>query len=175
MNVFNIRDYGATGNGKTLDSKAINKAIEACAKAGGGQVLLPPGRYLSGTVHLKSRVTLYLDAGARLVGTTKLDEYQAPKPPSFMPEAKWGKWHRALILADDLEQIAIAGPGAIDGNKVFDAAGEPEQAKKLYEETIALIRAKGIGVETGIFAARMQVFSQNDGPVTFLLDSKKTF
>lgn len=122
--VFNIRDYGATGNGKTLDSKAINKAIEACAQAGGGQVLLPPGKYLSGTVHLKSYVTLYLDAGARLVGTTKLDEYQAPTPPSYMPEAKWGKWHRALILADGLEQIAIAGPGVIDGNKVFDAKGE---------------------------------------------------
>ncbi len=122
--VFSIRDYGAVGDGETLDTAAINKAIEACAAAGGGQVLLPPGRYLSGTVHLKSHVTLFLEAGARLVGTAKLDQYQHPTPPDFMSEARWGKWHRALILGDGLEDIAIAGQGVIDGNKVFDPTGE---------------------------------------------------
>ncbi len=122
--VFSIRDYGAAGDGEALDTAAINKAIEACAAAGGGQVLLPPGRYLSGTLRLKSHVTLFLDAGARLVGTTDLNQYQHPTPPDFMPEARWGKWHRALILADGAEDIAIAGQGVIDGNKVFDPAGE---------------------------------------------------
>jgi hypothetical protein len=122
--VLNVRDYGAAGDGKTLDTLAINKAIEACSATGGGQVLLPPGRYLSGTVHLKSRVTLFLEAGATLVGTTDLDQYQHPVIPEFMPEAKWGKWHRALILGDGLEDIAIAGQGIIDGNKVFDPTGE---------------------------------------------------
>ncbi len=122
--VFSIRDYGAVGDGTTLDTTAINKAIEACAAAGGGQVVLPPGRYLSGTVHLKSHVTLFLEAGATLVGTKELDKYQYPIPPAFMPEARWGKWHRALILGDGLEDIAIAGQGVIDGNKVFDPAGE---------------------------------------------------
>jgi len=122
--VFSIRDYGAVGDGKTLDTKAIHKAIEACAGAGGGQVLFPPGRYLSGTVNFKSGVTLFLEAGARLVGTTDLDQYQHPTPPAFMPEARWGKWHRALILADGLEDITIAGGGVIDGNKVFDPTGE---------------------------------------------------
>jgi len=122
--VFNIRNYGAVGDGKTLDTPAINKAIEACIAAGGGQVLLPPGKYLSGTVHLKSHVTLFLEAGATLIGTTDLDQYQYPKIPEFMPEAKWGKWHRALILGDGLEDIAIVGQGIIDGNKVFDPTGE---------------------------------------------------
>ncbi len=122
--VFDIRDYGAVGDGATLDTPAIHKAIEACAAAGGGQVLLPPGRYLSGTVHLKSRMTLFLEAGATLIGTTNLDQYQHPTLPSFLPEAKWGKWHRALILGDGLEDISIAGQGVIDGNKVFDPAGE---------------------------------------------------
>jgi polygalacturonase len=103
---------------------AINKAIKACAAAGGGQVLFPPGRYLSGTLHLKSHVTLLLEAGATLVGTKKLDQYQYPILPAFMPEAGWGKWHRALILGDGLEDIAIAGQGVIDGNKVFDPTGE---------------------------------------------------
>ncbi|MBN2594319.1 MAG: right-handed parallel beta-helix repeat-containing protein [Sedimentisphaerales bacterium] len=122
--LFDIRDFGAVGDGKTLDTPAINKAIEACAAAGGGQVLVPPGRYLSGTVHLKSRVTLFLEAGATLVGTPDLNQYQHPVIPDFMPEARWGKWHRALILGDGLEDIAIAGQGVIDGNKVFDPTGE---------------------------------------------------
>ena len=122
--VYDVRDYGAAGDGQTLDTPAIHKAVEACAAAEGGQVRFPPGRYLSGTVHLKSHVTLFLEAGARLVGTTNLDRYQQPTPPDFLPEAKWGKWHRALILADGLEDIAIAGDGVIDGNKVFDPTGE---------------------------------------------------
>ena len=122
--VFNVREYGAAGDGVTLDTPAIHKAIEACSAAGGGQVLLPPGKYLSGTVHLKSHVTLFLEAGATLVGTPDLNQYQKPEIPDFMPEAKWGKWHRALILGSGLEDIAIAGQGVIDGNKVFDPTGE---------------------------------------------------
>src|SRR4030042_4197800 len=67
--VFDVRDYGATGDGKTLDTRAVNQAIEACSAVGSGQVRFPPGKYLSGTVHLKSNVTLNLEAGSRLGGT----------------------------------------------------------------------------------------------------------
>jgi polygalacturonase len=122
--VFNVRDHGALGDGLEPDTTAINAAINACADAGGGQVLFPPGRYLSGTVHLKSRVTLYFDAGATLVGSTNLNHYQHPVPPDSMPEAKWGKWHRGLIVGENLEDVTLAGPGRIDGNRVFDPTGE---------------------------------------------------
>lgn len=122
--VFDVRDHGAKGDGRTSDTAAINDAVRACAAAGGGKVLFPPGKYLSGTVHLKSDVTLFLDAGATLLGTTDLDDYQGFSPPSDTPEARWGRWHRALILGEEVERVAVLGPGTIDGNKVFDARGE---------------------------------------------------
>ncbi|MGQ9591723.1 MAG: glycoside hydrolase family 28 protein, partial [Planctomycetota bacterium] len=119
-----MRDAGAAGDGKTLDTRAIRSAIEACAASGGGQVLFPPGEYLSGTVRLASKVVLKLEAGARLVGTSELGEYEHFTPPPEAPEARNLKWHRALVLLDGVEDAAILGPGTIDGNKVFDPRGE---------------------------------------------------
>lgn len=121
---FDIRDYRKADDTPGLDTGAINRAIEACSGAGGGQVLVPPGRYVTGTIHLRSHVNLFLAAGATLVGTTNLDLYAAPEVPSFMPEAKWGKWHRGLLIANDAEDVTICGQGSIDGNKVFDPVGE---------------------------------------------------
>ncbi len=123
---FDIRNFGAKGDGYTLDTAAIQKALDACATNGAGQVHFPPGRYLSGTIQLRSGVTLQLDAGARLVGTTNLADYAQPTTPEFMPEAKWGKWHRGLIVGDKVEGVTITGPGTIDGNKVFDPTGEEQ-------------------------------------------------
>ncbi|NMD30383.1 MAG: hypothetical protein GYA80_01560, partial [Chloroflexi bacterium] len=121
---FDVRDQGARGDGTALDTDAINRAIAACAESGGGQVFFPAGRYLSGTLHLRSHVTLFLAAGATLAGTTNLAMYQQPAPPDYMPEARWGKWHRGLIVGENIEDVTICGPGVIDGNKVFDPTGE---------------------------------------------------
>ena len=123
-NKFDVREFGAAGDGQTLDTVAIQKAIDACAKAGGGEVHLPPGRFLSGTIRLRSGVTFHLEAGSRLVGTTNLSEYSQPHPPESLTEAKWGKWHRALIVGENADDVMICGSGIIDGNKVFDPTGE---------------------------------------------------
>src|SRR5947209_2008183 len=64
--VFNVKKFGALGDGKTLDTGAINKAIDAASGAGGGMVLFPAGTYMSVSIHLKSHVTLYLGTGATL-------------------------------------------------------------------------------------------------------------
>jgi hypothetical protein len=122
---FNVRAFGASGDGSTLDSPAINKAITACAAAGGGQVAFPPGRYLSGTLRLANHVTLWFDAGATLIGSTNLNDYQEFHPPADTPEGRFrSHWHRALILGDGVEGARILGPGVIDGNQVFDPRGE---------------------------------------------------
>ncbi|MBL9138515.1 MAG: right-handed parallel beta-helix repeat-containing protein [Verrucomicrobiales bacterium] len=157
--LFNIRDFGAAGDGQTLDTEAINRAIEVCANAGGGQVRLPPGVYLSGTVILKSRVTLYLDAGARLLGTTNLTEYRQPTPPEYLPEARWGKWHRALLLAENAEDITLAGPGMIDGNRVFDPTGE-ERMRGPHALVFVGCRRFSIRDLTFVDAANYAIFFQ---------------
>lgn len=122
---FDVRDFGAAGDGQTIDTAALQKAIDACAAAGGGRVTFPPGAYLSGTLSLRSGLTLQLEAGATLRGSTNLDHYKHFTPPSGTPEAKFrSTWHRALILGDGIEHVTLLGPGTIDGNKVFDPRGE---------------------------------------------------
>jgi polygalacturonase len=101
---FNVRDYGARGDGRTLDSPAIQKAIDACAKAGGGTVRLAPGTYLSKPLSLRSHTTLQLDAGAVLQGTQEFADYQAT-----------GGEVPGLINAIRLTNVCISGTGAIDG------------------------------------------------------------
>ena len=122
----NIKKYGAKADGKTLNTAAINTAIEACANQGGGTVVIPSGVYLTGTIHLKSHVSLYLEEGAVIKGTSDLDLYQSYDP--VQKEAKYdssyGRWNRALILGVGVENVAITGDGIIDGNHVFDSEGE---------------------------------------------------
>src|SRR5262249_50287261 len=81
-NGFNVKRFGAGGDGRALDSPAINRAIEAAFNTGGGTVYVPPGVYRSGTIILKSNVTLYVEAGATILGSTKIDDYTGePGPP----------------------------------------------------------------------------------------------
>ena len=140
---FNVRDHGAAGDGKTLDTAAIHKAIAACVAAGGGEVVFPAGSYLSGTVHLRSNVTLRLEAGARLVGSKELAHYQHFTPPEGSFEARSPKWHRALVLGEGVQNVAILGPGTIDGAKVFDPQGEE---KMRGPHTIVIGRSKAVTI-----------------------------
>jgi hypothetical protein len=112
--VVNIRELGAVPDGKTLCTEAIQKAINRCSASGGGTVYFPPGTYLSGTVFLKSHVTLELEANATLLGSTDLEDY--PYKTSKVPSRTNLYAVRSLICAEDLERIAIVGRGTLDGN-----------------------------------------------------------
>jgi hypothetical protein len=111
LRLFDVRTHGAQGDGKTLDTKAINDAVNACHESGGGMVYLGPGTFLSGTVILKSNVTFYLEAGATLLGSAKVQDYQAQTGPD--PNSDAGQRH--LIFARDADNVGLAGPGRIDG------------------------------------------------------------
>ena len=97
--VFDPRVLGAVGDGKVKDTLAVQRAIDTCAAAGGGVVYLGPGTYLCGTIVLKSNVTLYLEAGATILGSPDIKDYQ----PNH------------LIFASGAQNVGLAGPGKVDG------------------------------------------------------------
>ncbi len=108
-----VTDFGAVGDGATLNTKALQSAIDACAKRGGGTVRLPAGRFLSGTLSLKSGVHLHLDAGAVLLGSTRLDDY--PVTPGGFRSYVDTYTDKSLLYAENAENIGIGGAGCIDG------------------------------------------------------------
>jgi polygalacturonase len=109
---FNILDFGAVPDGATLNTKAIQEAVDSCAQKGGGKVVIPPGRYVSGPIFLKSNLELELMSAATLLGSTNFDHYPA------IP----GRWEgldrtifASLLTGKDLENVTISGTGTLDG------------------------------------------------------------
>ena len=120
--VYDVRAFGAKGDGKTLDTPAINSAIEKAASVGGGTVRFPAGVYLSVSIHLKSNITLYLDQGATIVAADPKEgfKYDLPEPNSWDKYQDFGHshWHNSLIWGEGLENVSILGPGRIDRKSV---------------------------------------------------------
>jgi len=110
--IFNVLDHGAIGDGRARDTAALQAAIDTAHAAGGSVVVVPPGRYLTGTLFLRDRITLDLQAGATLLGSTDLADYRAV-PGAGLPGNDHTSYH--LIVARGLQRIAITGGGTIDG------------------------------------------------------------
>jgi polygalacturonase len=134
--VFDVHQYGATGDGKTLDTDAVNRAIDAAATAGGGVVLFPPGTYLCFSIHLKSNVHLHLEQGATIqaADSPKAGEttgYNGGTYDAAEPKTDWdayqdyghNHWHNSLIWGEDLHDISITGTGLIFGKGLSFGAG----------------------------------------------------
>ena len=128
---FDVGDFGAVGDGQTKNTEAIARAVAACTAAGGGTVYFPAGRYLTGSIHLESNLTLQLDAGAVLL-------YSADPADSPLVPSRWectDAWtHAPLIYANGKENIAIVGRGTLNGqgeNWWWRAGRDPQHAAEL--------------------------------------------
>jgi hypothetical protein len=109
---YPITEFGAKADGTTMNTAFINRAIETCHQRGGGTVLVPPGRFLTGTVVLRSNVTLHLLAGAVLLGSRDTSDYRPMKSTLFHE----GYNRYGMVYAADARNISITGPGEINGN-----------------------------------------------------------
>lgn len=119
--LFDVRSYGARGDGASLDTEAINRAIEAASLAGGGTAVLPPGRYLCFSIRLASRVTLLLAEGAVIEAADPARHPGRYDPPEHAPGELYqdfghSHWHNSLIWGENLDDVAIVGPGRIEGH-----------------------------------------------------------
>ena len=134
--LFDVRTFGATGDGKTVDSPAINKAIEAAAAAGGGTIIFPAGNYLSFSIRLKSHVDLYLSQGCAIIAAdsplpTQTTGYMGGTYDPAEPKTAWDAyqdyghqhWHNSLLWGDGISDFSITGPGLIWGKGLSFGAG----------------------------------------------------
>ncbi|MBN1867645.1 glycoside hydrolase family 28 protein [Candidatus Sumerlaeota bacterium] len=143
--VFNVVDYGAVGDGQTENTEAIHRAIDACVQAGGGTVWVPAGRYVTGSVFLKTNVTFHIDSGATILGSEEPEDYP-------VVNARWEgierKTYAPLFGGDGQENIAIVGRGTIDGRG--QAWWERVRARTLEHprpRLVSPIRCKNVLIE----------------------------
>jgi polygalacturonase len=143
--VFSVRYYGAKGDGKTIDSPAINSAIEAASENGGGTVYFPAGDYLTGSIRLRSNIMLYLDNGCTLIAVSENPEVNYDQAEKSINDTyqDYGHshWHNGLIWGDSLHDVSIVGQGKIYGKGLLkDWAKESKTADK----AISLYRCRNV-------------------------------
>lgn len=159
--LIDIRTYGATGDGKTIDSPAINKAIEAAAALGGGTVLFPAGTWLCFSIRLKSHVALYLSHGATILAADSplpgaTTGYNGGTYDAAEPNTAWdayqdyghNHWHNSLLWGEDINDISITGPGLIYGKGLsFGGGSEARGSYPTYKAEQAGVGNKAIALK----------------------------
>jgi hypothetical protein len=140
--VYNVKSYGATGNGTTIDTPAINDAIAAASKAGGGEVYFPAGTYESVSIHLKSNVEIYLDSGATIRAAASGFDAPESNPYSQYQDFGHSYFHDSLIWGDSLTDVSFAGSGTIDGDGHLHTGTTPSGEA---DKAIAITRSSNIG------------------------------
>src|ERR1700728_183727 len=146
--IFDVRTYGAVGDGKAVDSPAINRAIDAAAAAGGGTVAFPAGTWLSFSIRLKSHVGLYLSQGATILAADSplpgaTTGYNGGTYDAAEPNTAWdayqdyghNHWHNSLIWGEGINDVSITGPGLIYGKGL--SFGDNRNARGNYPIYVA--------------------------------------
>jgi polygalacturonase len=147
LGIFDVRTYGATGDGKTLDTAAVNRAIDEAAAAGGGVVLFPAGSYLCFSIHLKSQVHLYLLQGSAIVAAdsplpAEQTGYRGGVYDAAEPKTPWdayqdyghNHWHNSLLWGEDIHDVSITGPGLIWGRGLSNGRSKRDQGNDFVAE-----------------------------------------
>ncbi|HEX4040027.1 MAG TPA: glycosyl hydrolase family 28 protein [Acidobacteriaceae bacterium] len=116
--VYNVRAYGAKGDGTTLDTAALQRAIDACSADGGGTVLIPAGVFLTGTVEIKSNVTLHISAAGKIMGSVHAQDYHAAEAIPLHGDSTLEDGNWALFYGVHADNVTIEGPGTIDGQGI---------------------------------------------------------
>ena len=124
--IYDIRSFGAVSDTTTVNTKAIQEAVDQCNAAGGGVVLVAGGRYVTGTIYLKSNVCLRIEAGAVILGSKNIDDYTTNTDRTMYRGEPY--MDRCLIFAKDAQNISIEGQGTIDGQgKSFPMKGDAQR------------------------------------------------
>jgi polygalacturonase len=140
---YNIREYGAVGDGKTYDTESIQRAIDKAYENGGGTIYFPAGTYLTRTIILRDNITLALSNGCKILGSTDLNIFN-PEYGSFQ-DSDGRKFGIALIFAKDCKNISIEGNGTIDGQGFKEFYPRTEGVSRPY--LIRFIRCSNIKVK----------------------------
>lgn len=148
---INVRSFGATGDGKTVDTSAINQAIDAASAAGGGTVVFPTGSYVCFSIQLKSKVSLYIGPGATIVAAETAADgasggYDAPEPNQWDRFQDFGHshWHNSLMWGEDISNVSILGPGLIWGKGLSRGSGDTALAPGVGNKSISLKNCRNV-------------------------------
>jgi polygalacturonase len=143
---YNVRDFGAIGDGTNKDTVAFQKALDACAVGGGGDVLVPAGKYLIGSVQMGFETILRLETNSIIIGSGDTNDYPTM---DIRWEGRWQPGRRALIYSANVDHTGIIGPGRIEGNRAMAAAQNPRGAVVLEPISCNDVRWEGFTVTQG--------------------------
>jgi polygalacturonase len=146
---YEVRSFGARGDGFANDTAAINEAIKAAGDSGGGTVEFCAGNYVAGSIHLRSNVVLHLGPGATIVASSNAQAYDAPEENEWgdafgYQDAGHSHWHDSLIWGEDLTDVSITGPGRIFGKGLSRGHAFDGSPQKVGNKSIALKNCRNV-------------------------------
>ncbi|MDT8299945.1 MAG: glycosyl hydrolase family 28 protein [Sedimentisphaerales bacterium] len=143
---YNILDFGAKPDGKTLCTQAIQNAVDKCSESGGGTLYFPAGTWLTGTIYLESNITIQLDSGCLLLGSKEKKDYGSPRKLQDAEGKTFSYW--AIIAGKNLKNIGICGRGTIDGQGSNFKYKNGPRPKNIYLENCSDVLIEGINMRS---------------------------